>query len=468
MKNIRNILLAIVVIGIIAAVGFYFWNQNKATANGQFQVVAATRGSLEATVGATGTVRANQTALLAWETTGSVEAVRVKVGDTVKKDDILAELDQTTLAQSIILAQVDLLTAQRNLEDLQTSTTARAQAELAVTQAQKALDDAKTKYEGTNFARASDTKIENVQAELDLINNQITQARKFYNMVSNLPDGDSRKAGALSNLTSLELRRNQVVAELNYITGRPDENEVSQRLSNYEIAKAQLQDAQRRLERLQDGPDPLEIARLQAQITAAEATLNLAYISAPFDGTITVIEPLPGDQVSPGTQAFRLDDLSRLLVDVQISEIDINTIQIGQPVTMSFDAIVGKTYNGIIVEVGPVGSIVQGAVNFTVTVELTDGDAAVRPGMTAAVNILVKEVKDVLLVPNRAVRIVDGQRVVYVQVDGLPVMTVVRLGSSSDTVSEVVGGDLQEGALVILNPPSVFGGPMGGPPGGGN
>jgi HlyD family secretion protein len=467
MKKFRNIIIAVILVSLIGFVGYYFWNQSVAAAQGQYQTTPATRGSLAATVGATGTVRANQTALLTWQTTGTVESVRVKVGDVVKKDTLLAELASDSLSQNIIMAYTDLLTAQRNLEDLKTSNTARAQAELAVAQAEKALDDAKTRYDGINFARASDTKIDNVQAELDLLNNQISQARSFYNRVSNLPDGDSRKASALSNLTSLELRRNQVVAELNYITGRPDDNEISQRLSNYEIAKAQLDDAKRQLERLQNGPDPLDIARLEAQVTAAQATLNLARITAPFDGTLTLADPLPGDQVAPGTQAFRLDDLSRLLVDVQISEVDINTIAAGQPVTMSFDAILGKTYNGLIVDVGQVGNVVQGAVNFTVTVELTDGDPTVRPGMTAAVNILVKEVKDVLLVPNRAVRIVDGQRVVYVLVDGFPVMTKIRLGSSSDTVSEVVGGDLKEGDLVILNPPAVFG-PMGGPPGGGN
>jgi HlyD family secretion protein len=155
-----------------------------------------------------------------------------------------------------------------------------------------------------------------------------------------------------------------------------------------------------------------------------------------------------------------------LLVDVEISEIDINSIEIGQPVTMSFDAILGKSYNGVIVEVDQTGSIVQGAVNFTVTVELTDADEFVKPGMTAAVTILVKEVKDVLVVPNRAVRVVDGQRVVYILKDGVPEAVKVRLGSSSDTDSEVVGSELKAGDLIILNPPQSFGGPVGGGPGG--
>jgi HlyD family secretion protein len=105
-------------------------------------------------------------------------------------------------------------------------------------------------------------------------------------------------------------------------------------------------------------------------------------------------------------------------------------------------------------------------VNFKVTVELTDADSLVKPGMTAAVNITVEELKDVLLVPNRAVRLSDGQRVVYLLVDGQPVQTDVRLGSSSDTMSVLSGGDVKEGDTIILNPPLEFGGPGGGPGGG--
>jgi len=100
-------------------------------------------------------------------------------------------------------------------------------------------------------------------------------------------------------------------------------------------------------------------------------------------------------------------------------------------------------------------------------VELTDADELVKPGMTAAVNIVVKEIKDEILVPNRAVRLSDGVRVVYLLVDGQPVKTEIRLGSSSDTMSVVAGGDIKEGDVIILNPPTEFQGPGGGPGGGG-
>jgi HlyD family secretion protein len=157
-----------------------------------------------------------------------------------------------------------------------------------------------------------------------------------------------------------------------------------------------------------------------------------------------------------------LDDLSRLLVDVQISEVDINRVQLGQEVSLAFDAILNKEYHGLVSEVALVGTTTQGVVDFTVTVELTDADQSVKPGMTAAVNVVVSQLQDVLLVPNRAVRVQENQRVVYILREGQPEPVEVQLGASSETSSQVVGGELKEGDPVVLNPPAVF--EQNGPP----
>ena len=461
MKKFRNIVMLafVIVLALTACQG---------QAQSQYETVAAAQGSLSAKVGATGTVRSNQSAQLAWQTTGSVEKVAVKVGDQVKSGDTLAVLQMTSLPQNIILAEADLRSAQQTLDDLQNSGVSLAQVQQILADAQKAFDDAKDKYDGINFQRATDTYIQNIQAKLDLADQQIARARKFYHLFEDLPNGDSRKAEALAALTSAELNRDSLVAQLNYVTGKPDATDSAQRKANYNVAKAQLDDAKRRLERLENGVDPVELASAQARVTAAQAALNQAHMVAPFNGTITDVQPLPGDQVSPGKIAFRLDDLSRLLVDVGVSEIDINSIALAQTVEVSFDAVQGKSYQGTVVQVSRIGTIVQGAVNFTVTVELTDLDEAVKPGMTAAVTILVKQLDDVLLVPNRAVRVVDGQRVVYILKDNAPTQVKIRLGSTSDSDSEVIGGDLKVGDLIILNPPAIFnGGPPGGGPGSG-
>jgi multidrug efflux pump subunit AcrA (membrane-fusion protein) len=114
-----------------------------------------------------------------------------------------------------------------------------------------------------------------------------------------------------------------------------------------------------------------------------------------------------------------------------------------------------------------VGTSVQGVVNFVVTVQLDNADADVKPGMTAAVTITVKQLENVILVPNRAVRLVNNQRVVYVLRDGNSTEIPVTLGATAETMSEVLSGDLKEGDKVILNPPTNFSRPQNGGGGGG-
>jgi HlyD family secretion protein len=136
--------------------------------------------------------------------------------------------------------------------------------------------------------------------------------------------------------------------------------------------------------------------------------------------------------------------------------VDINKIQIGQPVSLTFDAILAEEYQGKVVDVSLAGNTVQGVVYFEVTVELDAFDPRVRPGMTVAANIVINELNNVLLVPNRAVRIKDGKRVVYVlRASGIEAVEI-ELGASSDTDSQVQGGDLRRGDEIILNPPTDF------------
>jgi HlyD family secretion protein len=219
------------------------------------------------------------------------------------------------------------------------------------------------------------------------------------------------------------------------------------------LLEAQLADALREWERLKDGPTPEDVAVAQARVAAAQATLDHASLVAPFNGTITEVNTKRDDRVNPGTPAFRLDDLSHLWVDVEVSEIDINRVEVGQPILLTFDAILGKEYHGQVVGISPVGDQVFGVVNFKVTVELSDADAYVRPGMTAAVEIIVSRVDGALLVPNRAVKTLDGKLVVYLVGEKGHLESVeVTLGASMDKFSQVLVGNLNPGDLIVLNP----------------
>jgi len=420
-----RVVLILLVIAVVAFAAFRYNQSSNTDSTGQFQTATIERGNLTATIGATGTVRAQQTAVLVWQAAGTVDMVNVQVGDNIPAGFVMAYLAKTSLPQSIILAEADLASSQKALDDLLNSDTARAQAVIALRDAQEVYDRA------FNWRR-----------ELD--NDRITVKEIVYKQ-----------------------RFGMTIPEVKEYKTWADEATKTKAQEELELAEGKLNDAQRNLDRLTNG-NSADIIAAQARIDAAQATINLSRVSAPFAGIVTESYPLPGDQISAGATAFRVDDLSKLLVDVDVSEVDINTVSVGQSVGLTFDAILGSDYQGEVVEVAQTGTSVQGVVSFKVTVELLDADVSVKPGMTAAVNITVKEINDVVLIPNRSVRLSDGNRVVYLLENGLPVKTNVRLGSSSDAMSVIVGGDIKEGDVIILNPPTEFGGPGGGPGGPGN
>lgn len=424
-KNRTWVIVVAVVLALVAA--FLVLRSGRGETNGGFQTVVIERGNLVATVGATGTVRARQSAALAWQTTGTVASVNARIGDRVAEGTVLASLDKTSVPQNVILAEADLVAAERALDDLVNSDTARAQALIAMRDAKEAFEKAYDYRESLNYpVEKSDVRI-------------ARQVDPLTGAVVEVPKIKTYKTDAT-----------------------PDEIEEAD--AELALKEARYEDARRAYERVQDGPNPEDLAAAQARVEAAQATLNLARLTAPFSGTVTEASPIPGDQVSMGTPGFRVDDLTHLIVDVELSEVDINSVSVDQPVSMSFDAILGKEYQGRVSKVSQAGSVVGGVVNFTVTIELVDADELVKPGMTAAVNIVVQEIENAILVPNRAVRLVDGSRVVYVSGEnGVPEKIRIRLGASSDTMSVVVGGELEAGDLVILNPPVEFQG-GGGPP----
>ena len=456
MKRALIIILIIGVLGVGGYFGYQQYTRAQAASQSSYQTVTVARGGLTAIVGATGTVRANQTAALSWQTTGEIAKIDVKVGDQVSPNQELASLTEASLPQSIILAQADLVTAQRNLDSLKNSSVSQANAQLSLAQAQQGVTDAQHDRDILNYSRAQNGNADAAWAAYYIAVDNYNKALESFNKLANFDVADPARAKAQQYLVSTQQIMQQKQAIVNWYTSGPSANDVAQADAKLAIAKGKLADAQREWDRLKNGPDPQDITAAEARVAAIEATLALPSLNAPFAGTITDIQSMVGDQVAPGTFSFRIDDFSRLLIDVQVTEVDINRVKVGQPVTLSFDAIQNQDFNGKVTSVARVGLPTTGTVNFDVTIELTDGSQDVRPGMTAAVNVVVDQLTDVLLVENRAVRLNNGQRIVYVLRSGSLVKVPITIGAISDATSEVIDGDLQEGDQVVLNPPVEF------------
>jgi HlyD family secretion protein len=452
MKKITTIIIG-VVIGLIALFLIVPIIVKPKNGSGAFQTEALKRGELTAQVGATGTIHSDQTANLAWKSTGTIEKINTAIGQKVKKGDILAVLATTSLPQNVIQAKAQLITAERSLEDVKASNTAAAEAQLALVNAEDAVKTAKNRVLTFVTHRGSDDMIDTADSQLTIADGNLVNAETYFKMFDHLKKDDPNYVAALSRLTAARTAYDQAKTNFTYLTDKPSALEVQKNDAKLEIAVAQLADAQRAYDRVKDGPNADDIAAAQAQVDALQATIDTAYLIAPISGEVTDMNIKVGDQVSPGPTAIRVDDLSRMLVDVAVSEVDISRVKPGQDATITLDAVPGVTYPGKVTDVAKVADVVQGVANFNVTAQLTQPDQNVLPGMTAAVNIIVDKLDNVLLVPNRAVRLENGKRVVYVLRNGKPEKVNLTLGVSSDTYSEIIDSGLKLGDLIILNPP---------------
>ena len=458
----KKTIIIIVVVAVIlagATYGVVSARQKSQASSGDLQTYQLSYGELSAVVDETGVVHADQSAILYWETSGIVDDVNVKLGDQVKADQVLADLRDSSLPQNYFMSQQELILATRALEDLyENAAIVSANAQAAVAAARDAVDDAEYHWLLNQPGnRAAQETLKAARARVIITEDQMENKQKRYDNTK----GKVAKAYAQILLTDAINAWQQAVWYEQWLKKGADEIEMAILDANVAVALANLESAERQFEKVKDGPDPEDITMAEARISAAQASLDAAFITAPFDGVITSAEVLPGDQVLPNSQAFRIDNLSNLLVDVQISEVDISQIKIGQPVKLSFDAILDQEYAGEVIEVSPVGVPQQGLVTFEVTIKILDGDQEVRPGLTASVQIVVRQVENALLIPNRAVRWVKGEQVVYLSTNGAQAKledlkrVPVTLGASSDEFTELLEGEIGEGDFLVLNPPNV-------------
>jgi HlyD family secretion protein len=220
------------------------------------------------------------------------------------------------------------------------------------------------------------------------------------------------------------------------------------------VAEEKITSLNRKIETLKDGPDPDEVTKLETQLQIALARLDKKSVKASFSSTVTAIFNKPGDLVVAGTKAIQLADLSTLFVDVQISEVDISLIKIGQSAALVFDAFYTETFQGKVTEISPIGTESQGVVSYTVTIQVLNGMDTIKPGMTAAISIITEEKNDVFIIPIDALTTLEGVDTVYVMRNNVPVAVEVTVGVFSNDEIEILSADIAEGELIVINPPT--------------
>jgi HlyD family secretion protein len=208
--------------------------------------------------------------------------------------------------------------------------------------------------------------------------------------------------------------------------------------------------------------DEATIKQRQAALDAAQVNLDYADIVSPVDGTVVSRNVTMGQTVAASFQTPTLfliaTDLTKMVVDTNVSESDIGGIKVGNKATFTVDAFPKRTFEGTVSQVRQSPQTVQNVVTYDVVVSVDNSDLALMPGMTAASRIVVDQRNDVIRVPNQALRYkprglagIDepGQAQVRVLRSEQPVSVPVVLGLEDDNFTEIVSGEVKPGDLVI-------------------
>jgi HlyD family secretion protein len=240
------------------------------------------------------------------------------------------------------------------------------------------------------------------------------------------------------------------------------------------------------------------VTETQAALSTDETNRSKASIRSPIDGVILTRAVDPGNAVAASLQAVTLftiaEDLARLRLQVNVDEADVGAVAVGQTASFTVSAYPGRKYPAVITRVAYGSTITDNVVTYVTQLDVDNRDLTLRPGMTATATITATERRDVLLVPNTALRFTPTQagtdaaarnasgpsglvtsllprpprgtvqrrsaaegastalaRRIWVLRDGVAVPVAVTQGISDGRVTEVTSGELQAGMLVITD-----------------
>lgn len=220
--------------------------------------------------------------------------------------------------------------------------------------------------------------------------------------------------------------------------------------TNYETAKAQVDAARAQVE------------QAKASLKVAETNLMYTRIVSPVDGIVISRNVDVGQTVAASFQTPTLftiaQDLTKMQIDCNVSEADIGRVRKGQIVEFTVDAYPDTIFRGKVFQVRNAPITIQNVVTYDVVVKVDNPDLRLKPGMTANVSIIIEAKKDVLKIPNAALRFrppeleikktIKGKGVWIIE-NGTPARKEIVIGVSDGSFTEVISG-LREGDEVVV------------------
>lgn len=414
-----KVLLVLMLAAVGGGGGWWWWSSSRASAQSTatapaLSFVQVQRGSIVQAVASTGKVVSNLDVEIKCKASGEIITLPFDISQSVKKGDLLVELDpvdenravrqaEVALAQS----QARLAQSQRNLEIAeQNLETARIRAQAAVMAAE---------------ARARDLRSK-------------AQRRKelFEQRLSSQEEYEAAEASAIQ--AEADVKTAQVQVE----DLRTQRIAIELRRQDIRLAEAQVDSDNIKLE-------------------DARQRLADTKVESPMDGVVSTLNVQKGQIISSGitnvgggTTIMTLSDLSHMYVLAAVDESDIGKVRIDKPVIVTADAFPGVKFQGRVVRIATRGVNVSNVVTFEVKIEIQDKNKSLlKPEMTANVQIVVARKDDVLTVPTQAISRKQGKLTAVVVEGEHSIETEVTAGLTDGEKWEVLTG-LNEGQTVAM------------------
>jgi HlyD family secretion protein len=473
MLRVLRVLTPWLVVLLLAAGGYfgvryyqrYQVEQARAAALAALRVETVQRGDIVASVSATGSILPQGQANLSFAVPGVVAAVLVETGQPVEAGQVLARLDDRPLELALEQAQAAVTVAELSRAKLAAGPFEGdiAVAEANLRSANARLADVRAGAGGQEVAIA-ELRYTNLLADYRSLSDQ-------YNGLVQFAQENPRFAPSQDTLDSVKAN-----VEGAYFTAEIARLQLEQARQGggdglAAVALAQVAQARAVLTQTLAGPPALQLAQADLDVAAAQlgverAALRLGQSSlrAPFAGVVSTVAAKPGEPAGPGLPAVVLLDLSRFYLDVTVDEVDVAQLAVGQPVTVTVDALPGRQLSGRVERLAPSASPAGGLVSYTVQLGLDDAGEPLRVGMSATAQIVVAEARGVVLVPNWSIRRDrrTGQAYASLRSGDALVEVPITTGLRGEQYTEVLAG-VQPGDVAAISTEretlNFFGGP---------
>jgi HlyD family secretion protein len=368
----RNRLKKYVIPAALAATGAAWWAYRSANRPPEIRTAAVERGDVVSTISATGTTNAVVTVQVGSQVSGNIKALYADFNTKVAKGQLVALIDPEAFLARVQQARANVDAARAQV--------ANAEAQLRKAQADIAMAKANSQNQLAAVARA---KVGTADAK----NKYDRRAQLFKEDIIGKEELDTYQAAYESALAEERAAQATYEASLESVAAAE---------AQYKVAQTVLASAQ------------AQVKQAQGSLQQAEVDLAHTEIKAPVDGTVVARRMDVGQTVAASFQAptiFEIaQDLAKMQVDTSVDEADIGRVQVGQPVTFTVDAYPGVVFPSRVKEIRRAPINTQNVITYDVVVSAENPNLKLFPGMTANVRIKTDEQKDVLKVPNAALR----------------------------------------------------------------